>query len=64
MRVLEEEKQRLAIQLTDADQRLAKKDQEFEQFKQESNSKPEIKLQAQINLLTLEKVSALLSSCR
>ncbi|XP_063956230.1 centrosomal protein of 120 kDa-like [Lytechinus pictus] len=56
VRVLEEEKQRLASQLADADQRLAKKDQEFEQFRQESSSKPEIKLQAQINLLTLEKV--------
>ena len=56
MRVLEEEKQRLASQLADADMRLAKKDQEFEQFKQESSSKPEIKLQGQINLLTLEKV--------
>ncbi|XP_030832368.1 centrosomal protein of 120 kDa isoform X3 [Strongylocentrotus purpuratus] len=56
VRVLEEEKKRLAIQLADADQRLAKKDQVFEQFKQESSSTPEIKLQAQINLLTLEKV--------
>ncbi|XP_072167359.1 centrosomal protein of 120 kDa-like [Diadema setosum] len=56
VQILEEEKQRLVNQLTEADQRLAKKDQEFEHFRQESSGKPEIQLQAQINLLTLEKV--------
>ncbi|XP_072038302.1 centrosomal protein of 120 kDa-like isoform X3 [Amphiura filiformis] len=54
--LLEEEKQRLAEQLAEAQQQLQRRDQEFQEFRRQLSSKPEVKLQSELNLLTLEKV--------
>ncbi|XP_011843162.1 PREDICTED: centrosomal protein of 120 kDa isoform X2 [Mandrillus leucophaeus] len=53
---LEEDKHRLQQQLNDAENKYKILEKEFQQFKDQQNSKPEIRLQSEINLLTLEKV--------
>eukprot|EP00069_Balaena_mysticetus_P015179 bmy_09010T0 len=56
MKQLEEDKQRLQQQLSDAENKYKILEKEFHQFKDQQSSKPEIRLQSEINLLTLEKV--------
>nr|XP_054411855.1 centrosomal protein of 120 kDa isoform X1 [Pongo abelii] len=53
---LEEDKHRLQQQLNDAESKYKILEKEFQQFKDQQNNKPEIRLQSEINLLTLEKV--------
>uniref|UniRef100_A0A2K6GAH8 Centrosomal protein of 120 kDa n=1 Tax=Propithecus coquereli TaxID=379532 RepID=A0A2K6GAH8_PROCO len=53
---LEEDKHRLQQQLTDAENKYKILEKEFQQFKDQQSNKPEIRLQSEINLLTLEKV--------
>ena len=45
-------------ELAGAERRVREKESEFEHFRQQLDLKPEVRLQAQINVLTLEKVSA------
>lgn len=45
-----------SIQLTDAENKYKILEKEFVQFKDQQSNKPEIRLQSEINLLTLEKV--------
>ncbi|XP_062460467.1 centrosomal protein of 120 kDa isoform X4 [Pezoporus occidentalis] len=53
---LEEDKLRLQQQLNEAENKHKILEKEFQQYKEQQSSKPEIKLQSEINLLTLEKV--------
>ncbi|XP_076994918.1 centrosomal protein of 120 kDa isoform X1 [Tamandua tetradactyla] len=53
---LEEDKHRLQQQLNDAENKYKILEKEFQYFKDQQNNKPEIRLQSEINLLTLEKV--------
>ncbi|KAM9329390.1 centrosomal protein of 120 kDa [Gastrophryne carolinensis] len=53
---LEEDKLRLQQQLHEAEHKFKLLDKEFQQYKEQQSSKPEIRLQSEINLLTLEKV--------
>ncbi|XP_072272132.1 centrosomal protein of 120 kDa [Pyxicephalus adspersus] len=53
---LEEDKRRLQQQLQEAEHKFKLQDKEFHQYKEQQSSKPEIRLQSEINLLTLEKV--------
>uniref|UniRef100_A0A4W3INE4 Centrosomal protein 120 n=1 Tax=Callorhinchus milii TaxID=7868 RepID=A0A4W3INE4_CALMI len=55
-KVLEEDKLRLQQQLHEAEQKYKLLEKEFHQYKEQQSSKPEIRLQSEINLLTLEKV--------
>ncbi|KAL0607682.1 Centrosomal protein of 120 kDa [Plecturocebus cupreus] len=54
---LEEDKHRLQQQLNDAENKYKILEKEFQQFKDQQSNKPEIRLQSEINLLTLEKLS-------
>uniref|UniRef100_A0A4X1U8Y7 Centrosomal protein of 120 kDa n=1 Tax=Sus scrofa TaxID=9823 RepID=A0A4X1U8Y7_PIG len=56
IRQLEEDKHRLQQQLNDAENKYKILEKEFHQFKDQQSNKPEIRLQSEINLLTLEKV--------
>ncbi|KAJ8777455.1 hypothetical protein J1605_014838 [Eschrichtius robustus] len=56
MKQLEEDKHRLQQQLNDAENKYKILEKEFHQFKDQQSSKPEIRLQSEMNLLTLEKV--------
>lgn len=47
----------LQIQLNDAENKYKILEKDFQQFKDQQNNKPEIRLQSEINLLTLEKVT-------
>ncbi|XP_041251920.1 centrosomal protein of 120 kDa isoform X2 [Onychostruthus taczanowskii] len=53
---LEEDKLRLHQQLFEAENKHKTLEKEFLQYKEQQSSKPEIQLQSEINLLTLEKV--------
>lgn len=53
---LEEDKHRLQQQLNDAENKYKILEKEFQQFKDQQSNKPEIRLQSEISLLTLEKV--------
>ncbi|NWV51745.1 CE120 protein, partial [Daphoenositta chrysoptera] len=53
---LEEDKIRLHQQLYEAENKHKTLEKEFQQYKEQQSSKPEIQLQSEINLLTLEKV--------
>ncbi|XP_038625572.1 centrosomal protein of 120 kDa isoform X3 [Tachyglossus aculeatus] len=53
---LEKDKLHLQQQLIDAEKRYKILEKEFQQFKDQQCSKPEVHLQSEINLLTLEKV--------
>ena len=46
----------LYIQLNDSENKYKILEKEFHQFKDQQSNKPEIRLQSEINLLTLEKV--------
>ncbi|NXJ65784.1 CE120 protein, partial [Rostratula benghalensis] len=52
----EEDKLRLQQQLYEAENKYKILEKEFQQYKEQQSSKPEIQLQSEINLLTLEKV--------
>lgn len=56
LKQLEEDKHRLQQQLNDAENKYKILEKDFQQFKDQQNNKPEIRLQSEINLLTLEKV--------
>ncbi|KAK7831335.1 hypothetical protein U0070_024623, partial [Myodes glareolus] len=56
LKQLEEDKHRLQQQLNDAENKYKILEKEFHQFKDQQSNKPEIRLQSEINLLTLEKV--------
>ncbi|NXI22868.1 CE120 protein, partial [Sterrhoptilus dennistouni] len=53
---LEEDKHHLHQQLYEAENKRKTLEKEFQQYKEQQSSKPEIQLQSEINLLTLEKV--------
>ncbi|XP_078070712.1 centrosomal protein of 120 kDa isoform X1 [Mustelus asterias] len=53
---VEQDKLRLQQQLHEAEQKYKLLEKEFHQYKEQQSSKPEIRLQSEINLLTLEKV--------
>ncbi|KAB1281078.1 Centrosomal protein of 120 kDa [Camelus dromedarius] len=53
---LEGDKHRLQQQLNDAKNKYKILEREFHQFKDQQSNKPEIQLQSEINLLTVEKV--------
>ncbi|NXN12371.1 CE120 protein, partial [Indicator maculatus] len=53
---VEEDKLRLQQQLYEAENKHKNLEKEFQQYKEQQSSKPEIQLQSEINLLTLEKV--------
>ncbi|XP_075582158.1 centrosomal protein of 120 kDa isoform X2 [Pelecanus crispus] len=53
---LEEDKLRLQQQLYEAENKHKILEKEFQQYKEQQSSKPEVQLQSEINLLTLEKV--------
>ncbi|NXM24324.1 CE120 protein, partial [Oxyruncus cristatus] len=53
---LEEDKLRLHQQLYEAENKHKILEKEFQQYKEQQSSKPEIQLQSEINLLALEKV--------
>ncbi|XP_043916700.1 centrosomal protein of 120 kDa [Protopterus annectens] len=53
---LEEEKGRMQQQCHEAEHKYKVLEREFQQYKEQQSSKPEIRLQSEINLLTLEKV--------
>ncbi|XP_075035209.1 centrosomal protein of 120 kDa isoform X2 [Mixophyes fleayi] len=53
---LDEDKLRLQQRLQEAEHKFKLLDKEFQQYKEQQSSKPEIRLQSEINLLTLEKV--------
>ncbi|XP_062456186.1 centrosomal protein of 120 kDa isoform X2 [Rhea pennata] len=53
---LEEDKLRLQQQLYEAENKYKTLEKEFQQYKEQQSCKPEIRLQSEINLLTLEKV--------
>ena len=56
VRLLEEEKQHLSKLLSQSQTQLQEKDREFQSFRDQLNNKPEIRLQSDLSLLTLEKV--------
>ena len=56
MRDLEEYIGKLKSQLAESETRCHQLDRDFIMFKEQQNSKPEVRLQSEINLLTLEKV--------
>ncbi|KAM9253306.1 centrosomal protein of 120 kDa isoform 1-T2 [Dugong dugon] len=53
---LEEDKHRLQQKLNEAENKYKNLEKEFQHFKDQQSNKPEIRLQSEINLLTLEKV--------
>ncbi|XP_063719419.1 centrosomal protein of 120 kDa-like [Symsagittifera roscoffensis] len=53
---VEEELAKVKSELLGAERRVREKESEFEHFRQQLDLKPEVRLQAQINVLTLEKV--------
>uniref|UniRef100_A0ABM5FSZ3 Centrosomal protein of 120 kDa isoform X1 n=1 Tax=Pogona vitticeps TaxID=103695 RepID=A0ABM5FSZ3_9SAUR len=55
IRQLEEDKVRLHQQLYEAESKHKALEKEFQQYKEQQSSKPEIRLQSEINILTLEK---------
>ncbi|XP_044302498.1 centrosomal protein of 120 kDa isoform X1 [Varanus komodoensis] len=55
IRQLEEDKLRLHQQLNEAQNKQKVLEKEFQQYKEQQSSKPEIRLQSEISILTLEK---------
>lgn len=53
---LQEDKHRLQQQLIDTENKYKTLEKDFQQFKDQQSNKPEVRLQSEINLLTLEKV--------
>ena len=59
MRDLDEQVARLKQQLKEYEAKNQQVDKEFTTYREQQNSKPEVRLQSEINLLTLEKVKKL-----
>ena len=57
MKEMEEHIGKLKQQLSEAEERYHRLDAEFASYRSAQSGKPEVKLQSEINLLTLEKVS-------
>lgn len=57
---LEEEISKQKRQVLEWEKRYADKETEFARYKERENNRPEIKLQAEINMLKIEKVSTIL----
>ncbi|XP_071396643.1 centrosomal protein of 120 kDa-like, partial [Centroberyx affinis] len=55
-RLMEEERARLLQQIADGESRYKQLEKEFQLFREQQNVRPEIRLQSEINLLSLEKV--------
>ena len=53
---MEDELSKVRSDLAAVEKRLREKDGEFDHFKQQLDLKPEVRLQAQMNVITLEKV--------
>ena len=47
------------LQLTEMEQKYSTLDREFTSYKEQQHTKPEVRLQSEINLLTLEKVTSI-----
>ncbi|XP_041644369.1 centrosomal protein of 120 kDa [Cheilinus undulatus] len=56
VQLMEEERGRLLQQLADAESRYKQLEKEFQLYREQQNIRPEVRLQSEINLLTLEKV--------
>ncbi|XP_061585706.1 centrosomal protein of 120 kDa-like [Cololabis saira] len=56
VRLMEEERGRLLQQMSDGESRYKQLEREFQMFREQQGGRPEVRLQADINLLTLEKV--------
>lgn len=56
---MEESSNKMKQQLNEAEKRLQQQIRDFEAYKNQIHSKPEVRLQSEINLLTLEKVTFL-----
>ncbi|XP_032434909.1 centrosomal protein of 120 kDa [Xiphophorus hellerii] len=56
VRLMEEERGRLLQQMADAEARYQQLQKEFQLFREQQNLRPEFRLQAEVNLLALEKV--------
>ncbi|XP_018613755.2 centrosomal protein of 120 kDa isoform X1 [Scleropages formosus] len=56
VRLLEEERSRLQQQIREADTKYKQLEKEFQLYREQQNTKPEVRLQSEINLLSLEKV--------
>ncbi|XP_029366024.1 centrosomal protein of 120 kDa isoform X2 [Echeneis naucrates] len=56
VRLMEEERARLLQQITDAECRYKQLEKEFQVYREQQSSRPEFRLQSDLNLLTLEKV--------
>uniref|UniRef100_A0A8C5H4Y1 Centrosomal protein of 120 kDa-like n=1 Tax=Gouania willdenowi TaxID=441366 RepID=A0A8C5H4Y1_GOUWI len=54
--LMEEERARLLQQITEGDSRYKQLEKEFSLYREQQNTRPEFRLQTEINLLTLEKV--------
>lgn len=44
------------VQIADGKSRYKQLEKEFQQYREQQNSKPEFRLQSEVNILTLEKV--------
>ncbi|XP_056136157.1 centrosomal protein of 120 kDa [Lampris incognitus] len=56
VRLMEEERARLLQQIADGESRYKQLEKEFSLYREQQNVRPEIRLQSEINLLSLEKV--------
>uniref|UniRef100_A0A087X5V3 Centrosomal protein 120 n=1 Tax=Poecilia formosa TaxID=48698 RepID=A0A087X5V3_POEFO len=56
VRLMEEERGRLLQQMADAEARYQQLQKEFQLYREQQNQRPEFRLQAEVNLLALEKV--------
>ncbi|XP_074527425.1 centrosomal protein of 120 kDa [Halichoeres trimaculatus] len=56
VRLMEEERGRLLQQIADAESRYKQLEKEFHLYREQQSVRPEVRLQSEINLLTLEKV--------
>ncbi|XP_015230032.1 PREDICTED: centrosomal protein of 120 kDa [Cyprinodon variegatus] len=54
--LMEEERSRLLQQIADGETRYKQLEKEFQLYREQQNVRPELRLQSEINLLTLEKV--------
>ncbi|XP_057709140.1 centrosomal protein of 120 kDa isoform X2 [Corythoichthys intestinalis] len=56
VRLMEEERTRLLKQITDWENRYKQLEKDFNHFREQQNVRPEVRLQSDVNILTLEKV--------
>ncbi|TNN44259.1 Centrosomal protein [Liparis tanakae] len=55
-RLMEEERARLLQQITDGESRYRQLEKEFHLYREQQSARPEVRLQSEVNLLSLEKV--------